>query len=46
MIQSLVLREQEGEALESVKWLGRQRNSRGGFVSTQVQAYFKTLCSD
>jgi len=35
MIQSLVLREQEGEALESVKWLGRQRNSRGGFVSTQ-----------
>ena len=35
MIQSLVLWRRETEALESVKWLGRQRNSRGGFVSTQ-----------
>ena len=35
MIQSLVLWGRETEALESVKWLGRQRNSRGGFVSTQ-----------
>merc|ERR1711963_646092 len=35
MIQSLVLRGRAGEAVESVKWLSRQRNSRGGFVSTQ-----------
>jgi len=35
MIQSLVLRGRAGEAVDSVKWLGKQRNSRGGFVSTQ-----------
>ena len=35
VIQSLVLWGRETEALESVKWLGKQRNSRGGFVSTQ-----------
>merc|ERR1719509_634481 len=35
MIQALVLRDREAEALEAVKWLGKQRNSRGGFVSTQ-----------
>ena len=35
MIQSLVLWGRQTEALESVKWLGRQRNSQGGFVSTQ-----------
>ena len=35
MIQSLVLRGRAGEAVDSVKWLSRQRNSRGGFVSTQ-----------
>ena len=35
MIQSLVLRDRAGEAVDSVKWLGKQRNSRGGFVSTQ-----------
>merc|ERR1711936_82414 len=35
MIQSLVLRGRAGEVVDSVKWLSRQRNSRGGFVSTQ-----------
>ena len=35
MVLSLVLRGEEEDALEAVKWLGRQRNSRGGFVSTQ-----------
>jgi hypothetical protein len=35
MVQSLVLRDREAEALPSVKWLGKQRNSQGGFVSTQ-----------
>merc|ERR1712130_1012232 len=35
VIQSLVLRNRAGEAVDSVKWLGKQRNSRGGFVSTQ-----------
>merc|ERR1712192_147778 len=35
MIQSLVLRGRAGEAVDSVKWLGKQRNSQGGFVSTQ-----------
>merc|ERR1719400_2357364 len=35
MIQSLVLRGRASEAVDSVKWLSRQRNSRGGFVSTQ-----------
>merc|ERR550525_1318855 len=35
MIQSLVLRGRAGDAVDSVKWLGKQRNSRGGFVSTQ-----------
>jgi len=35
MIQSLVLRDRAGEAVDSVKWLGKQRNSQGGFVSTQ-----------
>ena len=35
MVQALVLRDREAEALEAVKWLGKQRNSRGGFVSTQ-----------
>merc|ERR1712063_34743 len=35
MIQTLVLRGRAGEAVDSVKWLSRQRNSRGGFVSTQ-----------
>merc|ERR1711890_197211 len=30
-----VLRGEENLALDSVKWLAKQRNSRGGFVSTQ-----------
>ena len=35
MVQSLVLQGRLAEAVASVKWLGRQQNSRGGFVSTQ-----------
>ena len=35
MVMTRVLRGEEALALNSVKWLARQRNSRGGFVSTQ-----------
>ena len=35
MVMVHVLRSEPGLAVESVKWLGRQRNSQGGFVSTQ-----------
>merc|ERR1719228_537122 len=34
-VLSLVLRDEVPKALDSVKWLARQRNSQGGFVSTQ-----------
>jgi len=34
-VMSYVLREEVPKALDSVKWLARQRNSQGGFVSTQ-----------
>ena len=34
-VMSFVLRDEVPKALESVKWLARQRNSQGGFVSTQ-----------
>ena len=34
-IMSYVLRDQLPLALDSVKWLAKQRNSQGGFVSTQ-----------
>merc|ERR1719367_64650 len=34
-IMSHVLRDQLSLALDSVKWLAKQRNSQGGFVSTQ-----------
>jgi len=34
-VMSFVLRDEVPNALESVKWLARQRNSQGGFVSTQ-----------
>merc|ERR1719150_2060048 len=35
MVMTHVLREELALAVDSVKWLGRQRNSQGGFVSTQ-----------
>jgi len=35
MVMTHVLREELPLAVASVKWLGRQRNSQGGFVSTQ-----------
>ena len=35
MVMSHVLRSELPLAVDSVKWLGRQRNSQGGFVSTQ-----------
>merc|ERR1712080_450991 len=35
MVMTRVLRGEENLALDSVKWLAKQRNSRGGFVSTQ-----------
>jgi len=35
MVMTRVLRGEEALALNSVKWLAKQRNSRGGFVSTQ-----------
>jgi len=35
LVQSLVLLGRAEEAVEMVKWLGRERNSRGGFHSTQ-----------
>ena len=35
MAATLVMQERTMEALPSIKWLGRQRNSQGGFVSTQ-----------
>ena len=35
MVMTHVLRSELALALDSVKWLGRQRNSQGGFVSTQ-----------
>jgi len=35
MVMNFVLRDEVPKALESVKWLARQRNSQGGFVSTQ-----------
>jgi len=34
-VMSFTLRDEVPEALDSVKWLARQRNSQGGFVSTQ-----------
>ena len=35
MAATLVMLDKMGKAKPSVKWLGRQRNSQGGFVSTQ-----------
>jgi len=35
MVITRVLRGEEADALRSVKWLAKQRNSQGGFVSTQ-----------
>ena len=35
MVMTHVLREELPRAVAAVKWLARQRNSRGGFVSTQ-----------
>ena len=35
MAATLVMLDKIGKAKPSVKWLGRQRNSQGGFVSTQ-----------
>ena len=35
MAATLVMQERMHEALSSIKWLGKQRNSQGGFVSTQ-----------
>ena len=35
MVMTHVLRSELALAVDSVKWLGRQRNSQGGFVSTQ-----------
>ena len=35
MVMVHVLRSEPGLAVESVQWLDRQRNSQGGFVSTQ-----------
>jgi len=34
-IMSLVLQDRLDEVVDAVKWLGRQRNGQGGFVSTQ-----------
>merc|ERR1719481_1835310 len=34
-VLSWVLRDEVPKALKSVKWLAKQRNSQGGFVSTQ-----------
>jgi len=34
-IMSLILQDRADEAVDAVKWLARQRNSRGGFRSTQ-----------
>merc|ERR1719233_8880 len=34
-VMNFVLRDEVPNALDSVKWLARQRNSQGGFVSTQ-----------
>merc|ERR1712106_216596 len=34
-VMSFTLRDEVPKALDSVKWLARQRNSQGGFVSTQ-----------
>ena len=35
MAATLSIQERTMEALPSIKWLGKQRNSQGGFVSTQ-----------
>ena len=35
MAATLVMQGRMQEALKSIKWLGKQRNSQGGFVSTQ-----------
>ena len=35
MAATLVMLGREEEALPIIKWLGKQRNSQGGFVSTQ-----------
>ena len=35
MAATLVMLDKMGKAKPSIKWLGRQRNSQGGFVSTQ-----------
>ena len=35
MAATLVMQGRIQEALKSIKWLGKQRNSQGGFVSTQ-----------
>merc|ERR1719317_1745382 len=35
MVLNLVHRERLSEALKAIRWLATQRNSRGGFVSTQ-----------
>ena len=35
MAATLLMQERTMEALPSIKWLGKQRNSQGGFVSTQ-----------
>ena len=35
MAATLVMQGRLQEALKSIKWLGKQRNSQGGFVSTQ-----------
>ena len=34
-VMSFTLRDEVPKALDSVKWLAKQRNSQGGFVSTQ-----------
>jgi len=34
-VMSYMLRDEVPEAIDSVKWLARQRNSQGGFISTQ-----------
>ena len=35
MAATLVMQGRMQEALKSIKWVGKQRNSQGGFVSTQ-----------
>merc|ERR1719259_1391089 len=35
MVLNLVLKNMLSEALKAIRWLATQRNSRGGFVSTQ-----------